>query len=206
MQRAQSANTSSRTASAGRLSLVGCALALLVGCSGGAPAQRFPAMPVTDVLSAASHPAFRTIDARSFEKAFVAYPLDDGFHRIPVGDYLAVKAAETFPRAAEVNNLSLLAYETRCETQGLLSDDVVCDVIVDLSFQLYKRSRRIAYKVEDIDLGGQIEPDTAAYTVSDEPGVDPFGRQLKSLIDVSLAPFREKVTEQLSEANNRLVF
>lgn len=187
-------------------SVMAVAALALSACSSGAPAQRFPAMPVTDVLSAASNPAFRSIDARSFEKAYVAYPLDDGFHRVPVGDYLAVKAAESFPRAAEVNNLRLRAYETRCETEGVFSDSVVCDVIVDMSFQLYKRSRRISYKLQDVDLGAQEEPDEVSYTVSDEPGADPFGRQLQDLIDVSLGPFRAKIISELAEANNRLVF
>lgn len=178
----------------------------LMACSSDNAPQRFPGVPVQDVLDSAGHPAFRTMDHDSFRYAVVKYPADDGFHRVPIGDYLAVRLAETFPRNAEVSKLRLLEYDVVCDSEGWISSDVVCVLEGEFSFRLYNRPYRVSVPRLRLDLGGQEDVETAEFRVREDREENAFTRQIRKIVDVTAAEFEKGTKPVLVESNSRQMF
>ncbi len=188
------------------MALAGLALFGLAACSSDNAPQRFPSVPVHDVLNSASHPAFRSMDHESFRFALVRYPADDGFHRVPIGDYLAVKLAESFPRSAEIDKLRLLEYNVTCDTEGWISSDVVCQISGLFSFRLYHRPQTVTLPATRLVLGSQEDVELAQFEVRDDREESPFARQIRKIVDVTAAQFQKQARPLLIGSNRRQVF
>ena len=179
----------------------------LAGCGGGDVGQRFPNLPSDrGVLDAAQTNAFRTMEHGTFIDAFIAYPADDGLHKVPVGEYLASTIAKAFPRTAEVDKLRMRRFDAVCEEQGFFSSTVSCQVAGAFTFRLYNRPQALEFSFAT-ELGERVERDEAVFTVSDPIAqADPLARQLRALIDLSGREFSEALEPILVEQNRRQFF
>lgn len=188
--------------------LAASAALALSACGSDNPPRRFPTVPVDNVLETASHPAFRTMDHDSFKHAVVRYPADGGSHTVPVGDYLATRIAEAFPRNAEVDYLRLHQYDVDCASEGWMSSSVVCAVVGDFGFRLYRHPERIGFRLDGIELGSELEVEEGGFKVPEPLSgeSDPLANQIRALIDHSAAEFRRKLHPLLLESNQRQVF
>lgn len=178
----------------------------LSSCSGNNAGQHFPQAPAKDILTVAATPAFRNINAQSFQQAIWHYPADDGYHNIPIGEALAVNIAKAFPPNAEVSHLTLRQFETECEEGGFLEEDVLCQLRADFAFRLYHHPKSIKIHIPDLNFENlaMIE-EQPGYTVSHGRG-NAFQQHIDVMLGIIRNRFKRQLSPMLIEANKRQLF
>jgi len=123
-----------------------------------------------------------------------------------VGSYLATRTAQSFPANAEVQRLNLGRYDAACVEEGFLSSSVVCAVEADILFRIYRKPRRVQFSLRDVDLGDPETLEESGYRVAAGQETDAFSAQIRRLVDISAAKFREELQLVLVELNRQQAF
>ncbi len=179
---------------------------ILYGCGRDNSGRQFPQAPTKDLLQVAATPAFRNIDAQSFQQAIWHYPADGGYHNIPIGEALAVQIAQAFPAHVEVNDLKLQNFETQCHEGGFLEEDILCEVQAHFAFRLYHRPKSIHLTLPDINFDDQA-------TLEDKPVFEIThgrGNKFQQHVHIMLATLKNHFSMQLKpllvESNKKQLF
>lgn len=132
---------------------------LLAGCTANTARQITPLPTASPLLARAGEPAFETADKWSFTQAVFRYPAGEGFHQIPVGDYLLDRIVA---HAGEVHGLRLVRFESTGRTAFGVMTKHLTTLDVEVTATVAGTIRRARFAVEDRHLGPLYSGDFSA--------------------------------------------
>jgi hypothetical protein len=81
-----------------------------------------------------NHPLYDNADKFSFTTAVTKYPANNGYHKIPVGEYLLLGILDIF-KNVNARKIKLSSFESLCTQNGFILPHVLCKTNFALSFE-----------------------------------------------------------------------